>query len=76
MGERLTWQEIVEKYPDRWVALSDCEMDGSQIISGVVQAVCIEEERYSITIKLAEQNISFRWRRTTFLEGVNVLCEV
>ena len=25
MNKRLTWEEIKEKYPDRWVGLSDVE---------------------------------------------------
>jgi len=28
LQEKLSWDEIVEKYPDRWVALTDCDMDG------------------------------------------------
>lgn len=66
------WNDIVEKYPDRWVALSDCEMDGSQVISGVVQAICTEGERYSTTIRLTKQNISFRWRRTTPVNDIGI----
>lgn len=27
MAERLTWKEIVEKYPNRWVGLTDVERD-------------------------------------------------
>ena len=47
-------------------------MNGSRVISGVVQAVCTEEERYSTTIKLSEQNISFRWRRTTPVNDIGI----
>ena len=25
INEKLTWNEIVEKYPDKWVALKDIE---------------------------------------------------
>lgn len=27
MGERLTWEEIQEKYPDRWVGLAEIEYE-------------------------------------------------
>ncbi len=27
MGERLTWKEIQEKYPDQWVGLTEVEYD-------------------------------------------------
>lgn len=37
MPERLTWEEIVERYPDEWVALEDVEDDEFvNIISAVV----------------------------------------
>jgi len=40
MAERLTWDEIVEKYPDRWVGLTDVERetpDDPNVISAVVK---------------------------------------
>ncbi len=33
--KRITWQEMVDKYPDMWVAVKDAEMDGPDILSGV-----------------------------------------
>ena len=66
------WNDIVEKYPDRWVTLSDCEMNGSQVISGVVKAVCTEEERFSVTDELTKQGISFRWRHTTPVDDIGI----
>lgn len=40
MAERLTWDEIVKKYPDRWVGLTDVERDAPDdpnVISAVVK---------------------------------------
>lgn len=40
MAERLTWEEIQEKYPDQWVGLVDVkylEDDGISIESAVVK---------------------------------------
>lgn len=40
MGERLTWDEIVEKYPDRWVGLTDVEWkapNNPNVVSAVVK---------------------------------------
>ena len=38
-NKRMTWDEIVAKYPDRWVGLTDVERGdgGSSIISAVVK---------------------------------------
>lgn len=27
MAERLTWDQMVEKYPDKWLALDNCKYD-------------------------------------------------
>ena len=34
--ERMTWDEMVNRYPDQWVVIEDAEMNGSDIISGVI----------------------------------------
>ena len=44
MRERLLWDDIIERYPDRWVILDDVDMDGSTVISGVVVQSCNDEE--------------------------------
>lgn len=44
MLERLTWEEIVKKYPERWVVSDDVKKDGATIISGVVVNVCSDED--------------------------------
>jgi len=37
VNKRMTWEEIVEKYPDQWVGIAEAELDGSTILSGVVR---------------------------------------
>lgn len=44
MEERLTWDEMVKRYPDRWVAVKDAEMDWPDIVSGQVVAVLKDDE--------------------------------
>ena len=38
-NERLTWEEIVKKYPHKWVGISDAKRDNANIRSGVVKYV-------------------------------------
>ena len=38
---KMKWDEIVEKYPDRWVALSDYEKDGPYIPMRTVRVFSI-----------------------------------
>ena len=44
MGERMTWEEMVLNYPDRWVVLKDTEKDGPDVLSGVLVAVKTDDE--------------------------------
>ena len=38
MEERMTWSEIADKYPDRWVGLVDVDWeDGANVRSAVVK---------------------------------------
>lgn len=40
MGERLTWEQIQDKYPDQWVGLTDVQYmddDGGSVESAVVK---------------------------------------
>ena len=37
--KRMTWEEMVEKYPDQWIGVVDAEMDGANIRTGVVKYV-------------------------------------
>ena len=71
---KMKWDEIVEKYPDRWVALSDYEKDGPYILEGVLLAVCREPEMLDAERDLKGRGISHIWRRTTDLEGANAIC--
>ena len=34
---RMTWDEIKDRYPDQWVGLTDVVRDGADIVSAVVK---------------------------------------
>ena len=38
-NKRMTWEEIVQKYPDKWVGLVDVKRDGGKILSAVVKYI-------------------------------------
>ena len=44
MEERMTMEEMIDQYPDRWVAIKDAERDGPNILSGIVYAVLSDDE--------------------------------
>ena len=44
MNERLTWDELVMRYPEKWVVLKDTVKDGPDVLSGVLVAVKADDE--------------------------------
>lgn len=57
-SERLSWREIVEKYPDEWVGLTDVTWDNSppNVSSAVV--IGVSKSGYDLwKRKLAGENI-------------------
>ena len=38
-AKRMTWNEIVKKYPHKWVGISSIDWDGGKILSAVVKYV-------------------------------------
>lgn len=67
---RMTWDEIVNKYPNMWVAIKDAEIDGSDILSGIVVAVKSDNDIDDFRIKNIRKG--YRFRRTTegFFNGI------
>ena len=72
----MTWEEIRQKYPDRWVALTNYKKQGPRIIEAVPVRVCREKEMFDTEMELDKEGIDFLWRRTTELEGANIICKI
>lgn len=51
IGKRLTYDELVELFPDRWVGVSNPEWEGpgygGTLVSGVLEFVCVDSEKSS-----------------------------
>ena len=65
MSTRMTWDEMVSKYPDMWVVIKDPVMDGDapDILEGdVVDAVSDEDIG---EYEAAHRNQGLKFRRTT-----------
>ena len=66
MGERLTWEEIVKKYPDKWVILDAEFDDDGLLIGGSVIEICTDDTIDDALIKWDEAGKSNYMRvRTT-----------
>lgn len=44
IGKRLTWEEVVDIFPDLWVALKDCRMSGIDVEDGILVDVIADKD--------------------------------
>lgn len=72
-GSRLTWQEFVEFYPDKWVILRDVEEEGSTIISAILVEVCTDEEIDERFFEYIKDGKRYEKRRTSELGEMGVI---
>ena len=44
IGTKMKWEDVVAEFPDRWVAMVDCELDKitGDIIEGVLVVACYD----------------------------------
>ena len=67
---RMSWSEMVNNYPDQWVAVRDAEMNGPDIVSGILVAVKSDDEIEDFQLQHFDDGL--RYRRTTegFFNGI------
>ena len=73
MSERLTWQEMVIKYPGQWVVLDDVIKDGATIISGIVVKVCSDEDIDSYFFDAVKAGKRYTKRRISEMRGMGIV---
>ena len=57
-NNRVTWEEMVKKYPDKWV-VKDAEMNGSDIMSGVIVAAMTDDEITEYRLNNSDYDLEF-----------------
>ena len=62
MDERVSWEYMTENYPNMWIAIRDSEMDGPDVVSGIIVAALTDDE--IIDYENAHDNEGLRFRRT------------
>lgn len=78
MPKRMTWDEMVEKYPDKWVVLDDVkyisEDDDINIESALVIQVVPDESANDIRLNNNRKGRRYTYRRTTeYLDFMGVM---
>jgi len=72
-NKRMTWDEIVEAYPDQWVGIADAELDGSTIRSGVVKYYGISRDELAAIQFTAGNIISIHTALNSYSHSENVV---
>lgn len=75
MEERIyTWNELVEKFPNKWVVVEDAELtEGGFIESGRLIGVCDDTEIDEFVISCYKSNKNINYERTTEGSGVGIV---
>lgn len=69
----MKWSDIVKLFPDRWIYLTDYELDSKRnIIGGILKVVCRESEFTMVEDILTDKSKKGYLHRTTEIPG-NVL---
>ena len=61
MKERLTWEEIEEKYPDQWVGLVDVEFEDTINIKSAVVKYTDKSHDELLLLKMEEKDLVHRY---------------
>ena len=60
MEERVSWKYMSEMYPDMWIAIREPEMDGPDVISGIIAAVLSDDEIIEYENNHDDEGLRFR----------------
>lgn len=62
MNKRVSWDYMISTYPGKWIAFKDPEMDGPDVVSGVIVEVLSDDD--IIEFENAHYNEDMMYRRT------------
>ena len=73
LGKWMSWGDIVKAYPNRWIYLTNYELDeNSDIVGGILSVVCCEPEFSLVEDIIGDKSKKGILDRTTELPG-NIL---
>ena len=71
-GQRFTWDQIHDKYPNQWVALTDVEYldnDGINVKSAVVVCSMTDEDYVARRLEFMRESKTYEYERTEDTRG-------
>lgn len=73
-GKIFTWDELVEKFPDKWVVVENPKLDEAKFIeSGKLIQVCNDLEIDDFVLKCYRDGKTIRYDRTTEKNGIGII---
>lgn len=66
VNDMCSWNEIVEKYPDSWVIITDIKESNGEIQSCRLLDVCNKANKHMYIKKYLQSGLKFECQRTTF----------
>lgn len=72
MNERMTWEEIQNKYPNQWVALKDViylNNDGCNVETAVVVCVMSDDDYVEKRLSFIRNGENYEYERTEDTRG-------
>ena len=80
-NEEMTWEEMVERYPGKWVFVEQTEGDVATIEKGIVKFVCTDKEMSKVWLDCRKKGLDYARARTTtpynigIISGLNCIIE-
>ncbi len=66
MGQRMTWEEMKNAYPDEWLLIVDCESDDhDRIVSGIVERHSMDDTEV-FRLPTLDKDCTFKYPATEF----------
>lgn len=69
----MTWKEMVERYPDKWVFVEKTKGDSSNIEEGIVRFVTTDEEMGDVWIQCMQKGLNYDRDRTTVVPFMGIV---
>jgi hypothetical protein len=69
-----TWNELVEKFPNKWIVVEDAELTNAGFIkSGKLIGVCDDSEIDDFVVSCYREDKNINYERTTEGSGVEII---
>jgi hypothetical protein len=73
IGKRLDWDTIQELFPYRWILCTECTFDGADFDTGIIMAVCTDDELQTVIENFIKSGVNVFWKWVDCKGGPGVI---